>query len=143
MLKISRESEINLINMMIDQDIIAVTDLAKIKEITDSAEGEKTQIEAVFELNLTDENKILDVLVKEQQLSVADLSSISLDEDVKKILPTSYINQNFIAPFKLDGNTLHIAIPDTSKLGLMRNLKIIAKKDIELHAAKISHINDL
>ena len=142
MLKISRESEINLINMMIDQDIIAVTDLAKIKEITDSAEGEKTQIEAVFELNLTDENKILDVLVKEQQLSVADLSSISLDEDVKKILPTSYINQNFIAPFKLDGNTLHIAIPDTSKLGLMRNLKIIAKKDIELHAAKISHISD-
>lgn len=142
MLKISRESEINLINMMIDQDIIAVTDLAKIKEITDSAEGEKTQIEAVFELNLTDENKILDVLVKEQQLSVVDLSSISLDEDVKKILPTSYINQNFIAPFKLDGNTLHIAIPDTSKLGLMRNLKIIAKKDIELHAAKISHISD-
>jgi len=142
MLKISRESEINLINMMIDHDIIAVTDLAKIKEITDSAEGEKTQIEAVFELNLTDENKILDVLVKEQQLSVADLSSISLDENIKKILPTSYINQNFIAPFKLDDNTLHIAIPDTSKLGLMRNLKIIAKKDIELHAAKISHISD-
>ena len=30
---------------------------------------------------------------------------------------------NFIAPFKMDETTLHIAIPDSSKLSLMRNLK--------------------
>ena len=35
---------------------------------------------------------------------------------------------NFVAPFKVDGKTLHIAIPDSSKLGLMRNLKAITKK---------------
>jgi type IV pilus assembly protein PilB len=49
---------------------------------------------------------------------------------------------NFIAPFKIEGNTLHIAIPDSSKLSLMRNLKTITKKEIELHAAKISHISE-
>ena len=37
---------------------------------------------------------------------------------------------------------LHMAIPDSSKLGLMRNLKAITKKDIELHAAKITDISE-
>ena len=48
---------------------------------------------------------------------------------------------NFIAPFKIEGNVLHIAISDSSKLSLMRNLKTITKKDIELHAAKLSDIS--
>ena len=53
MLKISRESEINLINVLIDHDIISGKDLAKIKKA--SADGNKSQIDAVFELKLTDE----------------------------------------------------------------------------------------
>ena len=65
MLKISRESEINLINVLIDHDIISGKDLPNIKKL--SSEGKKSQIDAVFELKLTDENKILDVLVKENE----------------------------------------------------------------------------
>ena len=49
---------------------------------------------------------------------------------------------NFVAPFKMEGKTLHIAISDSSKLGLMRNLKAITKKNIELHAAKVSQISE-
>mgnify|MGYP003323426119 CR=1 FL=1 len=49
---------------------------------------------------------------------------------------------NFVAPFKVDGKDLHIAISDSSKLGLMRNLKAITKKNIELHAAKVSQISE-
>ena len=40
MLKISRESEINLINVLIDHDIISGKDLAKIKKA--SADGNKS-----------------------------------------------------------------------------------------------------
>ena len=126
MLKISRESEINIINMLIDQDIISGKDLPKIKQA--SKEGNKSQIDAVFELKLTDEKKILDVLVKEQNLEVVDLSKIEISDDIKTVLPSNYINMNFVAPFKMDGKTLHIAIPDSSKLSLMRNLKTITKK---------------
>ena len=139
MLKISRESEINLINILIDQDIISGKDLVDIKKA--SSEGEKSQIEAVFELKLTDEQKILDLLVNEQSLDIIDLSTVEITDEIKSILPSNYINMNFIAPFKIEGNTLHIAIPDSSKLSLMRNLKTITKKDIELHAAKISDIS--
>ena len=81
MLKISRESEINLINLLIDQDIISGKDLANIKKI--SNEQEKSQLDAVFELNLTDEDKILDLLVKEQSLDVVDLSNIEVTDEIK------------------------------------------------------------
>ena len=72
MLKISRESEINLINVLIDHDIISGKDLPNIKKV--STEKNSSQIDAVFELKLTDENKILDVLFKEQNLDVIDLT---------------------------------------------------------------------
>ena len=140
MINISRESEINLINILIDQDIISGKDLANIKKV--STEKQSSQLDAVFELKLTDEDKILDLLVKEQSLSVVDLSSIEITDEIKTVLPSNYVNINFIAPFKVEGNTLHIAISDSSKLSLMRNLKTITKKDIELHAAKISQISE-
>jgi len=73
MLKISRDAEINLINILIDQDVISGKDLIDIKKL--SSENDKSQIESVFELNLTDEEKILDLLTKEQSLETVDLSS--------------------------------------------------------------------
>ena len=139
MIKISRESEVNLINVLIDQDVISGKDLPNIKKI--SSEGEKTQLEAVFDLNLTDEDKILDLLVKDQNLDVVELDNMEITDEVKTVLPANYINMNFIAPFKIEGKVLHIAISDISKLSLMRNLKTITKKEIELHAAKITQIS--
>ena len=55
MIDISRESEINLINILIDQDIISGKDLINIKKV--STENNKSQIDAIFELKLTDEKK--------------------------------------------------------------------------------------
>ena len=140
MINISRESEINLINILIDQDIISGKDLAEIKKV--SSDGNKSQLDAVFELNLTDEQKILDLLVHDQSLDVVDLSTIEVTEELKAVLPSNYINMNFIAPFKIEGKVLHIAISDISKLSLMRNLRTITKMDIELHAAKVSDISN-
>ena len=140
MLKISRESEINLVNVLIDNDIISGKDLINIKKV--STENNKSQIDAIFELKLTDEQKIIDLLIKEQNLETVDLKKVQISEDIKTVLPSNYIKVNFVAPFKIEGKTLHIAIPDSSKLGLMRNLKAITKKNIELHAAKITDISE-
>ena len=140
MLKISRDSEVNLINILIDQDIISGADLGKIKQA--SQDSNKSQIDAIFELELTDESKILDLLVKEQNLDIVDLSTQLVSDEIRAVLPSNYINMNFIAPFKMEENVLHIAIPDSSKLSLMRNLKTITKKNIELHAATVSQISN-
>ena len=140
MINISRESEINLINILIDQDVISGKDLAEIKKV--SSDGNKSQLDAVFELNLTDEQKILDLLVQDQSLEVIDLTTVTITDELKSVLPSNYINMNFIAPFKIEGRVLHIAISDISKLSLMRNLRTITKMDIELHAAKVSDISN-
>ena len=140
MIDISRESEINLINILIDQDIISGKDLIDIKKA--SVEGEKSQLDAVFELKITDEDKILDLLVKEQSLQVVSLKDLPIAPEIRSMLPSNYIRMNFIAPFKMEDNTLHIAISDSSKLSLMRNLKTITKKNIELHACKLTEISD-
>ena len=71
MLKISRESEINLVNVLIDNDIISGKDLINIKKV--SSENNKSQIESIFELKLTDEKKIIDLLIKEQNLEKLSL----------------------------------------------------------------------
>ena len=120
MIDISRESEINLINILIDQDIISGKDLIDIKKA--SSEGNKSQLDAVFELKLTDEEKILDLLVKEQSLQTIDLATVEITDEVRSVLPSNYIRMNFIAPFKIEGKTLHIAISDSSKLSLMLSL---------------------
>ena len=99
MIDISRESEINLINILIDQDIISGKDLIDIKKA--SSEGNKSQLDAVFELNLTDEEKILDLLVKEQSLQIVDLSkmedsvTIYLDEEAFYCSPSDYLFSPF------------------------------------------------
>ena len=71
-----------------------------------------------------------------------DLSTHLVSDEIRAVLPSNYINMNFIAPFKMEENVLHIAIPDSSKLSLMRNLKTITKKNIELHAATVSQISN-
>ena len=43
----------------------------------------------------------------------------------------------------MDKENLHIAISDSSKLNLIKQLTTISKKNIELHAAKVSQISFL
>ena len=59
MLKISRDSEINIINILIDNDIITGIDLIKIKKA--SVDTNKSQIDTLFELELANEQQILDI----------------------------------------------------------------------------------
>jgi hypothetical protein len=81
MLKISRESEINLVNVLIDNDIISGKDLINIKKV--STESNKSQIDAIFELKLTDEQKIINLLIKEQNLDTVDLKKVEVTDDIK------------------------------------------------------------
>jgi len=141
MLNINRDSEINLINLMIDHDLISVKDLLAIRKISNKAT--KPQIECVFELNPNSENSVVDILVKEQDLEIIDLSTIQASSELKNLIPQEFIDKNFIVPFKVDKENLHIAISDSSKLNLIKQLTTISKKNIELHAAKVSQISFL
>jgi len=42
-----------------------------------------------------DEKRILDILVKEQNLEIIDLSKQEVSEDIKTVLPSNYIKINY------------------------------------------------
>ena len=133
-------SEQNILNMLMDQSAISTDQMNKIKSM--SKEVGKSKLETAFELNLTNENKILSILSKAYSLDVVDLKKHVVTDKLKKIVPIDYIRNNTLVPFEIHGEILKIAIPDGSKLSLMKNLKTMTKMEPELYAASITDISD-
>ena len=140
MLRLDNTSEQNILNMLMDHSIISSEQMHQIT--TMSKEVGKSKLETAFELNLATEKKILKLLSTAYSLPIVDLKLYKTDEKLKKIVDARYIKENSLVPFEISDETLKIAIPDASKLSLMKNLKTITKMDPELYAASITDIND-
>ena len=136
--KLSNASEQNILNMLLDHSLIDNKNLSKINST--SQEIGKSKIETAFELNLFDEQKILKILSSTYSLETVDLNQKKIDERLKKVLDVRFIEENYLVPFEISGKTLKIAIPDGSKLSLMKNLKTMTQMEPELYAASISGI---
>ena len=134
------QSEQSILNMLLDHSVLNDNSVSKI--INTSKEIGKTKIETAIELKLTDEQKILKILSSSYSLDIVDLNEKKIDEKIKKILDLRFVEDNHIVPFEISGSTLKIAIPDGSKLSLMKNLKTMTQMEPELYAASISNIND-
>ena len=133
-------SEQNILNMLMDQSAISVDQMNKIKSM--SKEVGKSKLETAFELNLTDEKKILSILAKAYSLDTVDLKKYVATDKLKRVVPIDYIKNNTLVPFEMHNGVLKIAIPDGSKLSLMKNLKTITKMEPELYAASITDISN-
>ena len=140
MLRLDNTSEQNILNMLMDHSLISSEQMHQIT--TMSKEVGKSKLETAFELNLATEKKILKLLSTTYSLPIVDLKPYKVDEKLKKIVDARYIKENSLVPFEISDKTLKIAIPDASKLSLMKNLKTITKMDPELYAASITDIND-
>jgi type IV pilus assembly protein PilB len=138
--RLDNTSEQNILNMLMESSSISADQMSKIN--TTSSEIGKTKLETAFELNFTDEDKILKALSTNYSLPSIDLSKKVIDPKIKKIIDTRYIQDNLLVPFEMSGGVLKIAIADASKLGLMKNLKTMTKMEPELFAASISDINE-
>ena len=133
-------SEQNILNMLIENKIINAEQMKQIESV--SKEVGKTKLETALDRELTNENEIRKTLSESYSLPVVELKKYKLDDKLKKIIPFNYIEENSIVPFEFANNALKIAIPDASKLSLMKNIKTITKMDPELFAATISDINN-
>ena len=139
-IQLDTTSEQNILNMLMDQSVISSDQMIKIQAM--SKEIGKSRLETAFELNLTDEKKIIAILSKSYSLDTVDLKKYKINDKLKKIVPLDYIRSNTLVPFEIANGILKIAIPDASKLSLMKNLKTMTKMDPELYAATISDIGD-
>ena len=133
-------SEQNILNMLMDQSAISVDQMNKIKSM--SKEVGKSKLETAFELNITNEEKILSILSKAYSLDTVDLKKYVATDKLKRVVPIDYIKNNTLVPFEMHDGVLKIAIPDGSKLSLMKNLKTITKMEPELYAASITDISN-
>ena len=136
--RLDAASEQNILNMLMEGSVISEDQMSKIN-IT-SPEIGKTKLETAFELNFTDEDKILKILSANYSLPLIDLSKKVIDPKIKKIIDLRYIQDNLLVPFEMTEGVLKIAISDASKLSLMKNLKTMTKMEPELYAASISAV---
>ena len=139
-IQLDTTSEQNILNMLMDQSVISTDQMSKIKSM--SKEIGKSRLETAFELNFVDEKKIIEILSKSYSLDTVDLKKYKINDKLKKIVPLDYIRSNTLVPFEIANGILKIAIPDASKLSLMKNLKTMTKMDPELYAATISDISN-
>ena len=137
-IKLDITSEQNILNMLLDHSVLNDSQISKINST--SSEVGKTRLETAMELNLTNEEKIVNILASSYSLEIVDLNEKKIDQKIKQILDLRFIEENFIVPFEISGQTLKIAIPDASKLSLMKNLKTMTQMEPELYAASISNI---
>ena len=139
-IKLDSTSEQNILNMLMEGSIISAEQISKINST--SAEIGKSKLETAFELNFTNEDKILKLLSSSYSLPIIDLKKIVIDPKIKKIVDARYIQDNLMVPFEMGNGILKIAIADASKLGLMKNLKTMTQMEPELYAASISDISN-
>ena len=140
MIKLDQKSEQNIINMLLDQQQINSEQVNQINII--SNEAGKSKLDIAFQLNFTNEEKILNLLSNTYSLPIVDLDEYPVSPDLEKLIDVRFLKENTIVPFEVNNDIIKIAIPDASKLSLIKNLETITKKTPELFAASISGITD-
>jgi len=133
-------SEQNILNMLMDHALLSGEQMEQINSM--SEEVGKSKLETAFELKLADEKQILKLLSSSYSLPIVDLKPYKIDDALRKVVDSRYIEEHSLVPFEMTNGTLKIAIPDASKLSLIKNLKTITKMEPELYAASISDIHD-
>ena len=136
---LDQTSEKNILNMLMDSSVISAEQMKKIRSM--SKEIGKSELQTAFELNLTNEEKIRDLLAKSYSLETVQLEKYRATNELRKIFDLRFLENNCIVPFETNNDYIKVAIPDGSKLSLMKTMQTSSSKMIEIYAAKISDIN--
>jgi type IV pilus assembly protein PilB len=140
MLKLNETSEQSILNMLVEHKSITSQQLQQIETL--SREGGKSKLETSFELNITDPNKILNILSEAYSLPKVELKKIVITDKIKQLAGLRYLRENIIVPFEFTSEIVKVAIPDSSKLSLIKNIKNITQLEPELYASSLTEIDN-
>ena len=140
MLKLNDTSEQSILNMLVEHKSITSQQLKQIETL--SSEGGKTKLETSFDLNITNPDKILTVLADSYSLPKVELKKIVITDKIKQLAALRYLRENIIVPFEFTSEIIKVAIPDSSKLGLIKNIKNITQLEPELYASSLTEIDN-
>ena len=138
MIRLDNTSEQSIIAMLRDNNVLNHDQVKQIETL--SKESGKSQLETAFELNITNDTKIAKLLSESFSIPLANLEQIKISKEIKKYAELRYLKDNTIIPFAVDNEKIKVAIPDASKLSLLKNIQSLTKLEPELHAASLKEI---
>ena len=139
MIRLDYTSEKSIINMLRDHDALSAQQIKQIETL--SKESGKSQIETAFELNITNDTKVAQLLSDSFSIPLVNLNEIKLNDDLKKYTEIRFLKENYIIPFEVDSKSIKVAIADASKFGLIKNIQSLTNLQPELYSASISQIS--
>ena len=138
MIRLDNTSEQSIITMLRDNNVLNIDQVKQIETL--SKESGKSQLETAFELNITNDTKVARLLSDSFSIPLVSLDQVKITKDLKKYAELSYLKENTIVPFAIEGGIIKVAIPDGSKLSLLKNIQSLTKLEPELHAASLKEI---
>ena len=139
MIRLDYTSEKSIINMLKDHDALSTQQIKQIETL--SQESGKSQIETAFELNITNDTKVAQLLSDSFSIPLVNLNEIKLNNDIKKYTEIRFLKENYIIPFEVDTKSIKVAIADASKFSLIKNIQSLTNLQPELYAASINQIS--
>mgnify|MGYP001305140219 FL=1 len=139
MIRLDYTSEKSIINMLRDHNALSVQQIKQIETL--SKESGKSQIETAFELNITNDTKVAQLLSDSFSIPLVNLNEIKLSDNLKKYTEIRFLKENYIIPFEVDTKSIKVAIADASKFSLIKNIQSLTNLQPELYAASISQIS--
>ena len=140
MIRLDTTSEQSILNMLREHNALNGQQIKQIESL--SKESGKSQIETAFELNITNDTKVAELLSESFSIPLVKLDDVKVDNNLKKFTEIRFLKENLIIPFEVDAKTIKVAIADASKFGLIKNIESLTKLQPELFAASIKQISD-
>ena len=139
MIRLDYTSEKSIINMLKDHDALSTQQIKQIETL--SQESGKSQIETAFELNITNDTKVAELLSDSFSIPLVNLNEIKISDNLKKYTEIRFLKENYIIPFEVDTKSIKVAIADASKFSLIKNIQSLTNLQPELYAASINQIS--
>ena len=92
-IRLDATSEQNILNMLMEQSVISPDQMNKLKSM--SKEIGKSKLDTAFELNMTDEKKILKILSNTYSLPAVKLTDYEITDKLKKTVPIDAISPKY------------------------------------------------
>jgi type IV pilus assembly protein PilB len=111
---------------------------------TSSTEGGKCLVETLIDFGFTDEKTIANVISDSYEVEFLDtLDDKNIDFSASGILPKIYINENRVAPIRVDGNNLDVVISEPSALNQLQSIALLTDKKINPFLVTFSQFNQV
>ena len=111
---------------------------------TSSTEGGKCLVETLIDFGFTDEKTIANVISDSYEVEFLDiLDDKNIDFSASGILPKIYINENRVAPIRVNDNSLDVVISEPSALNQLQSISLLTDKKINPFLVTFSQFNQI